>query len=115
MNTYIQEFELAKKVALEVGEFLSSQTIKKIDSLEGKDIKLELDRKSEEIIVSKLEENFNHSILSEEMGLNKAIEDNKVFTVAAAGYIDATAVTPADSSLWTVNHNKKMVNHRPGY
>lgn len=81
MSTYIQEFELAKKVALEVGSFLSSQTIKKIDSLVGKDIKLELDRKSEEIIVSRLQEGFSHSILSEEMGLSKAIENNKVYWI----------------------------------
>jgi type IV pilus assembly protein PilA len=45
----------------------------------------------------------------------QTVEDTKVFTVAAAGYIDASAVTPIESSLWTVNHLKEIVNHRPGY
>ena len=48
------EFELAKITALEVGEFLKLQTLKKINSQEGKDIKLEVDKKSEEIIIEKL-------------------------------------------------------------
>ena len=38
------EFDLAKKTALEVGEFLKSQTVKKIISQDGKDIKLETQR-----------------------------------------------------------------------
>lgn len=78
---YKQEFELAKKVALEVGDFLNSQTIKKIDSQDGKDIKLELDRKSEELIINTLTKEFGYSILSEEIGLTKDIEENTPYWI----------------------------------
>jgi len=79
--TYIKEFELAKNIALEVGRFLNSQTIKKIDSQEGKDIKLELDKKSEEIIISSLSKDFDYPILSEEIGLTKDIEKDKLYWI----------------------------------
>lgn len=75
------EFDLAKKTALEVGEFLKSQTVKKIISQDGKDIKLELDKKSEEIIFEKLTKNFDYSVLSEEIGLTKKIEYNKPYWI----------------------------------
>lgn len=78
---YKQEFELAKKVAVQVGDFLNSQTIKKIDSEEGKDIKLELDRKSEENIMSTLTKDFDYAILSEEIGLTKELEQNKPYWI----------------------------------
>jgi type IV pilus assembly protein PilA len=42
-------------------------------------------------------------------------EENKVFTAAAAGYIESTKVTPTESSLWTINQVKKLTNFRPGY
>jgi len=42
-------------------------------------------------------------------------EDNKVFTVAAIGYIDPSSVTPASASIWTINQNKKISNHNSGY
>ena len=77
MMTYKKEFNLAKKVALEVGEFLNLQTTKKIDSQEGKDIKLELDRKSEEMIINTLTKEFDYAVLSEEIGLTKEIESDK--------------------------------------
>lgn len=75
------EFDLAKKTALEVGEFLKLQTVKKINSQDEKDIKLELDKKSEEMIIKKLTKNFDYSVLSEEIGLTKKIEYNKPYWI----------------------------------
>lgn len=75
------EFDLAKKTALEVGEFLKSQSVKKIISQDGKDIKLELDKKSEEIIFEKLTKNFDYSVLSEETGLTRKIEHDKPYWI----------------------------------
>jgi myo-inositol-1(or 4)-monophosphatase len=78
---YKQEFELAKRVSLEVGNFLNLQTNKKIDSQEGKDIKLELDKKSEEMILKALKEEFDYTILSEEIGFTKKIEKDRPYWV----------------------------------
>mgnify|MGYP000016905180 CR=1 FL=1 len=49
---YIEEFELAKNTAIYVGKFLESQEHKVIHSSDQKDIKLELDRTSEEKIIN---------------------------------------------------------------
>ena len=65
---YIEEFELAKRIIIEVGSFLLLQEEINIESEECKDIKLELDRISEKKIVEGLK-NFGYNILSEEMGL----------------------------------------------
>lgn len=78
---YQKEFELAKKVAVEVGEYLSSQTIKKIDSQIGKDIKLELDREAESLIINNLMKEFIYPILSEEIGLTKKIEKDEPYWI----------------------------------
>jgi myo-inositol-1(or 4)-monophosphatase len=78
---YKQEFELAKKVAVKVGKFLHTQTTKKIDSQNGKDIKLELDRKSEEMIINTLTKEFDYPILSEEIGLTKELEQDKPYWI----------------------------------
>lgn len=42
-------------------------------------------------------------------------EETKVYTATAAGYVDSTAVDPAQSSLWTINQDKKLTNFRAGY
>lgn len=78
---YQKEFELAKKIALDVGDFLKCQTDKKVDSQIGKDIKLELDKKSEEMIISSLVNEFDYAILSEETGLIKDIKSNEPFWI----------------------------------
>jgi len=81
MMTYKKEFNLAKKVALEVGKFLNSQTEKKIESQIGKDIKLELDKKSEEMIINTFEKKFNYAILSEEIGLTKDLQEKEPYWI----------------------------------
>ena len=78
---YKKEFELAKDIAKEVGFFLNKQLDKKIKSQVGKDIKLELDRQSEEIIIQALEKKFDYSILSEEIGLTKVIEEGSPYWI----------------------------------
>lgn len=78
---YKKEFDLAKNIALDVGSFLNSQTIKIVESQIGKDIKLELDKKSEEMIISALSKEFDYSILSEEIGLTKELEKDKPYWI----------------------------------
>lgn len=78
---YKKEFDLAKLIVFEVGTFLKSQTEKKIESQVGKDIKLELDKKSEELIIQGLTNEFTHSILSEESGLTKDIQKNEPYWI----------------------------------
>lgn len=67
---YKEEFDFAKSIAKNVGVFLASQNTKQINSLEGRDIKLQLDTTSEEKIISSLQSQFDHPILSEESGMN---------------------------------------------
>lgn len=48
----------------------------------------------------------------------QAIEDSMTFIIAASGYIDASTAalnTGVGASLWTINQNKKIVNHVTGY
>lgn len=78
---YAKEFSLAKKVALEVGRFLKSQTIKKIDSEEGRDIKLELDKISENTIIHTLLKEFSYNILSEEIGFIKEFKKEEPYWI----------------------------------
>jgi myo-inositol-1(or 4)-monophosphatase len=78
---YKKEFELAKKVALDVGEYLNSKTDKKIESQIGKDIKLELDKKSEKMIINTLTKEFEYSILSEEIGLTKELVKEEAYWI----------------------------------
>ncbi len=73
---YLEEFEFAKKVSIEVGKFLKDQDSKIINSSDAKDIKLELDKTSEEKIINSLKI-YDYSILSEENGLIGQIKDNK--------------------------------------
>ena len=86
---YKEEFELAKKISLDVGSFLTTQLEKKIDSEDGKDIKLELDKKSEELIINEIEKFFDYPILSEECGLTKDLKGDEPFWI----------VDPIDGSL----------------
>jgi type IV pilus assembly protein PilA len=46
---------------------------------------------------------------------DQAAEATMTFVIAAAGYIDSTNVTIATASLWTMNQDKKIVNHVTGY
>lgn len=64
---YEQEFELAIKAATLAGEHLLSHYQPRVDSQAGKDIKLNADRESENIIITTLAES-GYSLLSEERG-----------------------------------------------
>jgi len=78
---YKREFELAKSLGKEIGEFLKNQTVKHVNSLENKDIKLELDKLSEKRIIEALKANFDYSILSEEAGLIGKIKSNEPYWI----------------------------------
>ncbi|MGL1887871.1 MAG: inositol monophosphatase [Reichenbachiella sp.] len=78
---YKVEFSVAKELAQDVGEFLIDQETKLIDSLEGNDIKLQLDKEAERLIIDRLQSNFGYSILSEEIGLLGSIEKGKPYWI----------------------------------
>lgn len=80
---YIKEFELAKNLVRQAGNFLKTQTqtLKVIDSCEGRDIKLALDNEVDLMILKDLEKSFNHSILSEENGLSKKKIKNEPYWI----------------------------------
>jgi myo-inositol-1(or 4)-monophosphatase len=62
-----KEIEIARSAVIEAGNYLANLDIKNVDSTIGKDIKLEADRKSEEILVGFLQKS-QLPILSEESG-----------------------------------------------
>lgn len=76
-----KEAEIAKKVALKVGNFLSKQVYKKIEHQRGKDIKLQLDKKSEKIILNFIKRYSNFRILSEESGLSNRLIKNEPYWI----------------------------------
>lgn len=68
-SDYKVEFDLAKKVAKSVGQYLIVQEKKQVESATGRDIKLKLDKESEALIVESLQCDSDYAILSEEAGL----------------------------------------------
>lgn len=64
---YGTELEIAKKAALEAGEYLRNCSSLHVDGQEGKDIKLSADKESEKILVDRLSRT-GYAILSEECG-----------------------------------------------
>lgn len=64
---YEKEYKLAMQAALNAGDYLSSLGEIVVDSQQGKDIKLQADRKSEKLIIDMLQET-EIPILSEECG-----------------------------------------------
>ncbi len=64
---YKFELELAKNAVIQAGKALKEQNEAEVEVLEGKDIKLVMDRTSEAIIINYLK-NSNIPILSEEQG-----------------------------------------------
>lgn len=78
---YYKEFEAAKKVAIQVGGFLKTKEQKNIDSENYRDIKLELDRLSEERIINFLKQDFNYSFLSEEAGIVGSMQSGEPYWI----------------------------------
>jgi len=78
---YIKEFKLCKKVVKEVGDFLLEQDSILIDSSEGKDIKLELDRKCEEILFKKIVTKFEYKAIGEESGYSDNFETDRPYWI----------------------------------
>lgn len=79
---YKEEFFEAEKVAREVGIFLADQRTKEIELSVGRDIKLRLDKISEEKIIDYLSAMFDHGFLAEEGGLiGKAKKDKPYWIV----------------------------------
>ena len=67
--SYKNYLEIAKEAAKEAGNFLMKNKLskKEIYSEEGRDIKLQLDRETEDLLRKKLE-STNISVLGEEFG-----------------------------------------------
>lgn len=59
----------------------------------------------------------NDDSIAEGIGVQD-VEANMAFVIPASGYIDSSAATANDgllASLWTINQDKKIVNHVTGY
>ena len=83
------ELALAESAAREAGRMLAGRIERRVLSSEGHDVKLELDRISEELIKAALAHGTNLPILGEESGLSAALEPNRLFWI----------VDPLDGSL----------------
>lgn len=70
-----EELIYAKKAVIQAGQMLKQQARTDVDFMGGKDIKLAIDKESESIIISCLEQS-NIPILSEECGFWKGTEAN---------------------------------------
>lgn len=46
---------------------------------------------------------------------NQGATATMTFVLPAVGFVDSAGVTAATSSIWTINHNKRIVNLRTGY
>ena len=78
------ELELAKKAAFQAGETLKRQQLTEVDSAEGKDIKLAMDKISESVIIECLAPS-GIPVLAEESGLRngseKALREGKIWII----------------------------------
>lgn len=75
-----KELQLAKKAAIEAGNILKDKTAMKVDSANGRDIKLSSDRLSEKRIIDILKET-GYSILSEEIGIVQGKNDEYMWII----------------------------------
>lgn len=98
---YLKEFEAAKNISIEAGNFLVCQVDKIIESEVGKDIKLELDRTTEKLIIDAISTKFDYPILSEEIGLTKENKINEAFWIIDP--IDGTLNFSRDTPLCCVS------------
>ena len=78
---YEAELRLAEKAALKAGRFLKSATEKTITSQEGRDIKLELDVLSENLIKEELHGSSPYAILAEESGFDGAKDEQPIWII----------------------------------
>lgn len=82
MEYVVQELEIAKQTAIEAALYLQRLETKIVNNAEGKDIKLQADLESEEIIINVLSQHFNYPILSEESGeLNDFSQEGRYWVV----------------------------------
>jgi myo-inositol-1(or 4)-monophosphatase len=77
------EIELSKKAALVAGELLLKEfsRLKNVNSDVGRDIKLELDEKSEQLIKSIIQSNSGHPILAEESDNSHITQEGKYWVI----------------------------------
>lgn len=79
---YINELNLAKNIALNVGEMLKKRRSKvRIEAEEDKDIKINLDKIAENAIIQQLVSQFDYPILSEETGRIGIINSDSIFWI----------------------------------
>lgn len=78
---YLNEYELATNLLVKVGKKLKLNIIKEVESSTDKDIKLVLDKSTEQLIIGELSKFSNYNILSEETGFNKFNDNNEVYWI----------------------------------
>lgn len=78
---YLNEYELATNLLINVGSKLKLELIKVVESTKGKDIKLVLDKSTELLIIKEISKFSNFNILSEETGFNKFNDNNEIYWI----------------------------------
>lgn len=78
---YLNEYELATNLLINVGSKLKLELIKEVESTKGKDIKLVLDKSTELLIIKEISKFSNFNILSEETGFNKFNDNNEIYWI----------------------------------
>lgn len=104
---YADLLNKAEKAALLSGEILVKHEQKKINSLSGKDIKLQADIDSERILIDALKET-NISILSEETGLVEINNDSDLLWIVdpldgSLNYSRGIPLNCISIALWNIN------------
>lgn len=103
---YEKELELAIRAAREAGEILKQRSDVRVDSDEGKDIKLSSDKNSERAIISLLSAHSDYPILSEECGMvEREHKDGYLWIIdpldGTANYLKGlTELTCVSIALW---------------
>ena len=80
-EVYDRELEVIIEIAKRVGAFLKNQQEKKIQSANGRDIKLFLDKIADEMIKEQLKKQFDYPILSEESGFEGDFEKEDLYWI----------------------------------
>lgn len=91
----MEYLEIAKYAAIESSKYLLNQELVQVNVSDGKDIKLQADVDSEQIIFKILKENSDLNILSEEAGFFKGSSNSDLMWI----------VDPLDGSL---NYSRKL-------
>lgn len=107
---WTEELNTAVELAKEAGYLLLKQLNNKdVLSDEQKDIKLQADKNSEQLIVNRLRIKFPYAILSEESGINRVIKDGEPYWIidpldGTFNYLNDIPLCAISIALWKDNN-----------